>query len=220
MVRHYIQAYDDTIDLRRRFLSFLARCSCPNPAHLANKPLEQPASHTQTLQVPAEHVLGGVGCVCLEPHIGNFVLHAPRFPHFLIHPCLTTQVPAENVLGGVGRGVNVMMSGLDYERLVLAAGPCGLQVGGACVLTPRVCISGGRANVMMSGLDYERLVLAAGPCGLQVGGACVLTPRVCISGGRANVMMSGLDYERLVLAAGPCGLQVGGDTCINSKRVY
>ncbi|KXZ48846.1 hypothetical protein GPECTOR_25g431 [Gonium pectorale] len=37
------------------------------------------------------------------------------------------EVPAENVLGGVGRGVNVMMSGLDYERLVLAAGPCGLM---------------------------------------------------------------------------------------------
>ncbi|GLC36997.1 hypothetical protein PLESTB_000170300 [Pleodorina starrii] len=37
------------------------------------------------------------------------------------------EVPAENVLGGVGRGVAVMMSGLDYERLVLAAGPCGLM---------------------------------------------------------------------------------------------
>ena len=30
------------------------------------------------------------------------------------------QVPAENVLGEVNRGVYVMMSGLDYERLVLA----------------------------------------------------------------------------------------------------
>ena len=32
------------------------------------------------------------------------------------------EVPAENVLGGEGRGVNVLMSGLDYERAVLAAG--------------------------------------------------------------------------------------------------
>ena len=32
------------------------------------------------------------------------------------------EVPEENVLGGVGRGVNVLMSGLDYERAVLAAG--------------------------------------------------------------------------------------------------
>ena len=37
------------------------------------------------------------------------------------------EVPAENVLGTVGNGVNVLMSGLDYERAVLAAGPLGLM---------------------------------------------------------------------------------------------
>ena len=37
------------------------------------------------------------------------------------------EVPAENVLGIVGNGVNVLMSGLDYERTVLAAGPLGLM---------------------------------------------------------------------------------------------
>lgn len=37
------------------------------------------------------------------------------------------EVPAENVLGEVGRGVNVLMSGLDYERAVLAAGPIGIM---------------------------------------------------------------------------------------------
>ena len=36
-------------------------------------------------------------------------------------------VPEENVLGQVGRGVNVLMSGLDYERAVLAAGPLGIM---------------------------------------------------------------------------------------------
>lgn len=36
-------------------------------------------------------------------------------------------VPAENVLGGVGEGVKVLMSGLDYERAVLAAGPIGIM---------------------------------------------------------------------------------------------
>ena len=36
-------------------------------------------------------------------------------------------VPAENVLGVVGNGVNVLMSGLDYERAVLAAGPLGVM---------------------------------------------------------------------------------------------
>src|ERR1700742_1658934 len=37
------------------------------------------------------------------------------------------EVPEENVLGAVGNGVNVLMSGLDYERAVLAAGPLGLM---------------------------------------------------------------------------------------------
>ena len=37
------------------------------------------------------------------------------------------EVPAENVLGGIGKGVNVLMSGLDYERLVLAGGPLGIM---------------------------------------------------------------------------------------------
>jgi isovaleryl-CoA dehydrogenase len=37
------------------------------------------------------------------------------------------EVPVENVLGEVGRGVNVLMSGLDYERAVLAAGPLGIM---------------------------------------------------------------------------------------------
>ena len=37
------------------------------------------------------------------------------------------EVPGENVLGGIGKGVNVLMSGLDYERTVLAAGPLGIM---------------------------------------------------------------------------------------------
>ena len=37
------------------------------------------------------------------------------------------EVPAENVLGSVNGGVNVLMSGLDYERVVLAAGPLGIM---------------------------------------------------------------------------------------------
>ena len=37
------------------------------------------------------------------------------------------EVPADNVLGAVGNGVNVLMSGLDYERSVLAAGPLGIM---------------------------------------------------------------------------------------------
>ncbi len=37
------------------------------------------------------------------------------------------EVPAENVIGEVGGGVAVLMSGLDYERAVLAAGPLGIM---------------------------------------------------------------------------------------------
>ena len=37
------------------------------------------------------------------------------------------EVPAENVLGQEGEGVRVLMSGLDYERAVLAAGPIGIM---------------------------------------------------------------------------------------------
>lgn len=38
------------------------------------------------------------------------------------------EIPAENVLGEVNKGVYVLMSGLDYERLVLAAGPVGYLI--------------------------------------------------------------------------------------------
>lgn len=37
------------------------------------------------------------------------------------------EVPEENILGELGKGVYVLMSGLDYERLVLSAGPVGLM---------------------------------------------------------------------------------------------
>lgn len=37
------------------------------------------------------------------------------------------EVPEDNVLGKVGEGVNVLMSGLDYERAVLAGGPLGIM---------------------------------------------------------------------------------------------
>ena len=37
------------------------------------------------------------------------------------------EVPTENILGGLNNGVKVLMSGLDYERAVLAAGPIGIM---------------------------------------------------------------------------------------------
>jgi isovaleryl-CoA dehydrogenase len=48
------------------------------------------------------------------------------------------EVPAENVLGEVGRGVAVLMSGLDYERAVLAAGSTGIMQACMDVVVPYV----------------------------------------------------------------------------------
>ena len=48
------------------------------------------------------------------------------------------EVPAENVLGEVNKGVRVLMSGLDFERLVLAAGPLGIMQACLDVVVPYV----------------------------------------------------------------------------------
>ncbi|WP_349357334.1 isovaleryl-CoA dehydrogenase [Stappia sp.] len=48
------------------------------------------------------------------------------------------EVPEENVLGTVGKGVNVLMSGLDYERAVLAAGAVGIMQAAMDVVLPYV----------------------------------------------------------------------------------
>ncbi len=47
-------------------------------------------------------------------------------------------VPAENVLGGVGNGARVLMSGLDYERVVLSGGPLGIMQACMDVVVPYV----------------------------------------------------------------------------------
>lgn len=48
------------------------------------------------------------------------------------------EVPAENVLGAVDGGVSVLMSGLDYERAVLAAGPLGIMQACLDVVLPYI----------------------------------------------------------------------------------
>ncbi|TYC56288.1 isovaleryl-CoA dehydrogenase [Rhodobacterales bacterium] len=48
------------------------------------------------------------------------------------------EVPEENVLGEIGKGVNVLMSGLDYERAVLAAGAVGIMQAAMDVVIPYV----------------------------------------------------------------------------------
>jgi isovaleryl-CoA dehydrogenase len=49
-----------------------------------------------------------------------------------------SQVPADNILGGINQGNRVLMSGLDYERAVLAGGPLGLMAAALDVTLPYV----------------------------------------------------------------------------------
>jgi isovaleryl-CoA dehydrogenase len=48
------------------------------------------------------------------------------------------EVPAENILGGLNQGAKVLMSGLDYERAVLAAGPLGIMQACMDVVIPYI----------------------------------------------------------------------------------
>jgi len=48
------------------------------------------------------------------------------------------EVPEENVLGAAGKGVGVLMSGLDYERAVLAGGPLGIMQACLDIVLPYV----------------------------------------------------------------------------------
>jgi isovaleryl-CoA dehydrogenase len=48
------------------------------------------------------------------------------------------QVPKENILGQLGGGARVLMSGLDYERLVLAGGPLGIMQAAMDVVVPYI----------------------------------------------------------------------------------
>jgi isovaleryl-CoA dehydrogenase len=59
-----------------------------------------------------------------EPKLDKLGMRGSNTAPLVFEDCL---VPAENVLGHVDRGVEVLMSGLDYERAVLAAGPLGIM---------------------------------------------------------------------------------------------
>ena len=48
------------------------------------------------------------------------------------------EVPKENVMGGINKGLKVLMSGLDYERLVLSGGPLGLMQACMDIVVPYV----------------------------------------------------------------------------------
>jgi isovaleryl-CoA dehydrogenase len=59
-----------------------------------------------------------------SPKLDKLGMRGSHTGELLFRDC---EVPLENVLGGVGDGARVLMSGLDYERLVLAGGPLGIM---------------------------------------------------------------------------------------------
>ncbi|MBW8182418.1 isovaleryl-CoA dehydrogenase [Shewanella nanhaiensis] len=48
------------------------------------------------------------------------------------------EVPEENILGGLNNGVKVLMSGLDYERVVLSGGPLGIMTACMDIVVPYI----------------------------------------------------------------------------------
>jgi isovaleryl-CoA dehydrogenase len=62
------------------------------------------------------------------PHLDKLGMRGSNTYPLFFDAC---EVPEENVLGQVGEGVKVLMSGLDYERAVLAGGPLGIMA--ACM---------------------------------------------------------------------------------------
>ncbi len=77
----------------------------------------------------------GVPGFSASPKLDKLGMRGSNTSELLFEDC---RVPAGNVLGEVGRGVQVLMSGLDYERLVLAAGPLGIMQACLDVVVPYV----------------------------------------------------------------------------------
>ncbi len=69
------------------------------------------------------------------PKLDKLGMRGSNTCELLFEDCV---VPEENVLGRPERGVNVLMSGLDYERVVLAAGPIGIMQACMDVVLPYV----------------------------------------------------------------------------------
>jgi isovaleryl-CoA dehydrogenase len=66
----------------------------------------------------------GMKSFSVSPKLDKLGMRGSDTAEIVFQDC---EVPEENVIGGAGRGVNVLMSGLDYERAVLAAGPLGIM---------------------------------------------------------------------------------------------
>lgn len=70
----------------------------------------------------------GMAGFSTSPHFDKLGMRGSNTGELIFHDC---EVPAENVLGAEGKGVRVLMSGLDYERLVLSGIGTGIMA--ACL---------------------------------------------------------------------------------------
>ena len=85
--------------------------------------------------VTAFIVEGGTPGFSRSPKLDKFGMRGSNTCELVLDDC---EVPAENVLGEVDRGARVLMSGLDYERAVLAAGPLGIMAAALDLALPYV----------------------------------------------------------------------------------
>ncbi|PWR18032.1 isovaleryl-CoA dehydrogenase [Zavarzinia compransoris] len=77
----------------------------------------------------------GMAGFSVGPKLDKLGMRGSNTGELIFEDC---EVPAENVLGTVGGGVKVLMSGLDYERAVLSAGPLGIMQACLDVVIPYV----------------------------------------------------------------------------------
>ena len=70
-----------------------------------------------------------------SPKLDKLGMRGSNTCELLFQDC---EIPEENVLGRVGGGVRVLMSGLDYERLVLCGGPLGIMAACMDIVVPYV----------------------------------------------------------------------------------
>jgi isovaleryl-CoA dehydrogenase len=71
----------------------------------------------------------------VSPKLDKLGMRGSNTAEIVFQDC---EVPEENILGGLNKGVRVLMSGLDYERAVLAAGPLGIMQACMDVVMPYV----------------------------------------------------------------------------------
>ena len=105
-----------------------------------------PDAHTYIIYAKTDTDAGskGITAFIVERHFEGFSRHQ-KFDKLGMRGSNTCElvfqdckVPAANVLGGEGRGVAVLMSGLDYERAVLSGGPVGIMQACLDVVLPYV----------------------------------------------------------------------------------